>query len=338
MHSSFPQSSLQRDAARSVPLPPRADRVVEQQLGLHFRPLPPSTLQQLQHRLRALADTLRQPAPTLTAPEHGVLSQPLSESQRLHLDEHLSASYAQMIRRFEQPRETMRIVECGEPMVSLRAVLGEKVTYSDRPFVAACGSYAGKERIYWVRRELAERLKTLVGALAAIGVGVHLEDGFRPLEVQQGLYRRRLELIRSEHPDWDEDAVRLEAAAKTASAPYRAAHMSGAAVDLRLFDRQSGELLPLGNDYPVGGVATYLDFPYVTAEEWATRQLFGWSARLVGLVPYRGEDWHLSCGDGLANLESGAQEIRYGPLADFDRRNGEVQPLASHLQRLPFSE
>jgi D-alanyl-D-alanine dipeptidase len=324
------------------------DSALEQELGVSLKVLSEESLgrllQQLDAGARAALQTKWADAPV--APEQfqmrwqrEVLREPLSVAQRRRLDEALLPRYSAAIEVDEAPRLSLPLRECGEQLVHLPTLLSKhevRFSITEVPYHAACGSFAMKPRLLWCRSSVAERFVCFARACQGAGVVPHIEDVYRPKEVQAGLFRRRYGLIKEEFPTWSEKQILMETKAKTASSPFRAAHMGGAAIDVTL-RLPSGEPLPLGNAYPVGGSAAVLHFPYVTEEEWHTRALFAGLSAIAGLCPYPGEDWHVSRGDGLGALLAGETEIRFGPLAGFNLETGEPVPLAGDAIHEEFS-
>ena len=299
---------------------------------------------------------------------------PLSSVQRSRVSEILEPRYAEAIALDESPRERFQYIDCCERMVDVSALArehGVRLLLSARPFDPACGpQYGGKSRIFWARETVAARLVEALQCCNRLGLIPCIEDGFRPFAVQAGLFARRYRAIRSENPDWSADTVLAATLSKTAGAPYRAAHMAGAAIDVtfwvdpcssdsagivKLFtslqsakasERFTGYLpLPLGNDYPTGGAFTYLDCPYVNVEERMTRVIFQSLFEAFGFAVYRGEDWHISLGDAQAALLQQSDvalkapetiTVRYTALERFDPLEGSVNALAPEVQRQFF--
>ena len=283
----------------------------------------------------ALVEVLRRAAeflavsPVLPKRPDFVLADPLEKRQRAELDASYVPRYSAAFEQDELPRERMEIHECREKMVPLESGAKErglKFQLSSRPFAASCGEWAGRGRIFWTRAAVAELFYRAIGAFNAVGLMPLIEDGFRPYDVQAGLFRRRVAAVREENPQLSEAEVLREARAKTACAPYRAAHMGGAAVDFTL-RKLDGEPLDLGNPYPTGGASTVLTFPYVTWEQYCTRQMFSCISQMAGLFPYPGEDWHVSFGDGLWAIPQKTTSYRYGAIKDFSRVDGSVEPF-----------
>lgn len=303
------------------------DPRVENEVRLEWRPPSAEEHDELLSLLAGAAESLGARAPHLNIPRL-VLSSDLSKEQRLALEAYYVPRYAAALEQDEQAREAMNFDECGERMVDLRALAAKdaiRIMWSSAPFNAACGEFAGKPRIFWAREAVAECFMRLSRAYNFIGLTPHVEDAYRPPAVQEGLFRRRVKLVRKENPSLEAEQVLLEVYAKTARAPYRAAHMAGAAIDFTLREAD-GQPLDLGNPYPTGGAAAVLWFPYVTWAQYRTRALFAEVSRMAGLQPYPGEDWHVSKGDGLAAIMEGEKRVRYCALRDFNRASGEIVP------------
>ncbi len=260
-----------------------------------------------------------------------LLSHPLTLSQRKQVDDFLGSYYAQESVELQDKVTQIPIKENYEPMVFLSAIFEKHklpVSFSDIPFNPACEEWANKPRVFWTRQSLAEKLVSLGKALATVDLFLHFEDAFRPVGVQEGLFKRRIEWILKDYPEWDDSKVITEARSKTAVTPRLASHKSGAAVDITLRRFSTGEPLDLGNKYPEGGALVALDCPFVTYSQWQTRQIFANSVRMAGLEVYPGEDWHASYGDNLHAFFSG-KTAKFGPVKDFSLDNGRILEVYS---------
>jgi len=158
------------------------------------------------------------------------------------------------------------------------------------------------------------------------GYSLHMQDGFRPLGVQEGLFKRRYQMAKDSYPDWTEEDLLLEAKSKTAFTPRFASHKGGAAVDLMLKDLSTNALLDIGHEYPEGGAIVALESPFVTQNQWTARQLLRLLARDAGFVMYPFEDWHICKSDTTAAAveQEGERIAAYGPVKRFDNRTGEI--------------
>ena len=247
------------------------------------------------------------------------LERPLSsaEKQRIQPETLATAINAEV---FQQQVSKIAIQENFEALVNLRSLPEQQLawSFSDTPYHQACGDWAGKERLFYVRAALAEALVRLETMAESIGYALHFEDAFRPTGVQEGLFQRRIEMAKAQSPDLSDDDILLEAKSKTAFTPRIAAHKAGAAVDVRRRDIASNTLVDIGHEYPEGGELVRLDTPYVTREQWKNRKILAFLAQKANLAMYPYEDWHLCIGDATAAVVRGEQSARYGPIRSFD--------------------
>lgn len=258
-----------------------------------------------------------------------VLAVPLQPAQRQLVDDQETAAVADYCLSVQAEVARVPIEEDGERMVHLPTMFeaaGVRATYSHLPFHQACGAWAGKQREFSVRESFAHRLQLFGLLLNALELALHVEDAFRPVGVQEGLFARRMAWIREQHPDWTSAQMLDEARSKTAATPRLASHKAGAALDGRAADMHTGRPLDIGHDYPDGGAIVFPASPFVTADQWANRQLFQVAAGLSDLTLYVGEDWHVSYGDNLAALDASARVrpdyvARYGPIKGFARHS-----------------
>lgn len=310
-------------------------------LGLEIRTPDPNrdfiALEETLHTIRESLSKVYHYVPDYhISPPDFFLVKPLSDKQRQVINARLAKFYAQRSVSQQEVIATVPIEESFERMCFLPSLFQEAgipLSLSDLPFDKACGEWAGKRRVFWLRELVAYRLVVLGAALFKAGLSLRVEDAFRPVDVQEGLFRRRVEWILNEHPDWDWETVIKEARSKTAVTPRLASHKSGAAVDITLMRISDNSPLDLGNKYPEGGALVAIDCPFVTMEQWQTRQIFANSFRMAGFSIYPGEDWHASCGDNLAGVRDNAiiegYKARYGPIKEFSWDTGEILEVYS---------
>lgn len=110
---------------------------------------------------------------------------------------------------FRQKVASVQINECYELLVDLRkspeATAGIW-TFTDQGYHEACGEWAGKRKLFLVRKSVAEKLTELARNLLAFNIKLYFQDGFRPTGVQEGLFLRRMDMARRSHPEWaDQD-------------------------------------------------------------------------------------------------------------------------------------
>lgn len=321
-----------------------------------FKPLPgivfiePNTsrLSELHSQIEVIANKLGVQPLELQTPTMGFLPNPLSEEQEAILNQQLGPLYAQLATELQDRLTSTPVKENGEKMVFLPSLFERNklnLSLSDLPFNEACGEWAGKPRVFWTRETVADRILKCGQALDSIGIVLHLEDAFRPMGVQEGLFLRRVKMIVKKNPEWMEDWDKIwqEARSKTAICPLMAGHKSGASIDLTLRRKVDNSQLLIGNIYPEGGPKVALHYPYITQEEWSNRQLFALTMEMAGLRTYPYEDWHASCGDLSAGIAAFSTKnitpqyaAIYGPLENFDRKTGNVQPYPKEEYLKPF--
>jgi zinc D-Ala-D-Ala dipeptidase len=194
------------------------------------------------------------------------------------------------------------ILECGEPMVDLREVLALRV---DRRRADPQGRFA------LVRLALVDRLVTAQTLLPA-QLRLLVVEGFRPPWLQARYFDECVERLRREHPQRDEEWLRLTAS-RHLSPPQVAAHVTGAAVDVTLCTIDGVELA-MGT--PVNDVhdeRCHTATDAIGAQEAQNRRILVKALSSVGLVNYPTEWWHWSYGDRYWAFRTGAGAARYGP-------------------------
>lgn len=256
------------------------------------------------------------------------LDKPLESWQKQSIDSAESSKVAEVSVQMQDRLLSVPIVECYELFINLKDLFdADRATFSATTFYNECGEWGGKERQFLVRQGLGMRLLLMSDLLADQGRTIHFEDGFRPLGVQEGLFRRRLDSVKEQFPHYTKDQMLLEARSKTAITPRLASHKGGAAVDLRL--KRGGRVDDIGHEYADGGALVYLKSPFVTWEQWQNRQTLYLASRLCGLSMYIGEDWHISYGDNLSSLDDELNPrpgytAKYGPVKRIDYTTGQI--------------
>lgn len=313
---------------------------LERSYGLKFVPLPNGAIAELDEcidsmvRARSYSSSSRdldlagEEGATLYLPEL-VLQTTLDTAQVRAINTSETEAVAKFSTNIQRELLKVPIRDTFEEMQHIPTLVEDGdfiATFSSKPFHEACGLWAGRERQFWVRAKLADRLVVMGQMLNAAGVQLCFEDAFRPLGVQEGLFKRRIAWTRRDYPNWSEDRIIEEAKSKTAAIARLASHKGGAAVDATI-KTLSGNDLSFGHKYPDGGALVFPRTPFITADQWKNRQLFQVAAGLSGLTLYVGEDWHVSYGDNLAALNSMGivdplYTAQYGPIKGFSREGG----------------
>ena len=168
-----------------------------------------------------------------------------------------------------------------------------------------------------VRAEVRDRLVQAGAALPA-GLRLLIVEGYRPPILQRVYFDEYAAELRADHPDWDEERLRM-AASRYVSPPEIAPHSAGAAVDLTLCT-DDGEELDFGtriNASPEeSSGACYTGHRDLPAEARHNRAVLCAAMAGAGFVNYPTEWWHWSYGDRYWALATGAQAALYGPFSD----------------------
>lgn len=320
---------------------------LERSIDITFAPAMHDSMKRLGGELQMIASHFGQNAPDIRTPEKGFLTERLSSQQEKVLNAVLWPQYAQRYALEQSALLATPIVESRERMADLFKVLQQRdawFTYSQEPLHPACEHEGMYERVMWVRSDVAHSIAAVFRALNDIGLMGHLEFCWRPPEVQKGLFFRRVIDVARRNVKWPWERVRTVASSLTAPAPGFAGHQAGAAVDWTLRERSPDvgkqPFLDGGIIYPEGGAVSNEHFPYLTFDQFRTRLIFLFCAEMGRLKTLPTETWHISRGDrGMAEGRTPVRQAIYGPIREFDRTSGEVEPYdTADIDRWFFSD
>jgi len=236
-------------------------------------------------------------------------------------------------RKIEYPTE-----ECGEPMVALGPAAqdaGVEVSFSRRPHAD------GGRRMFYLREGLVDGFLGVAREMARRRWVLHVEDGFRSLEMQRGLARQAhtfdvvLQRVRWEMDGraLDPDLLFRRLSGLIALRPKLGGHMSGSAIDVSAFER-GGKEIDRGATYLEMSERTPMDSPFVCEEARRNRERITAAFKQFGFTAYPYEFWHYSQGDVSGQILGGTGgPARYGPV-DFDEADGRVRPIEDPLAPL----
>ncbi len=308
------------------------DSAQEEESEIAFRDPKKHELDGLMSDLELAADCMGKSVPTVCLPKKGFLVEPLTQEQRMFIEKNLGPVYAQTNVMHQKELLDIPIKECGDKMIAVKSTMERAkidVEYSKKPFHDACREYAQKQRIWYVREQVAYKLVSTFLVFNKINICPQYEDVFRPEAVQFGLLLRRVVALARQFRDWNKEEVYMVAQSLTASIPGLAGHQAGAAVDFTLLDKESRQPLDMGNAYAEGSPICAIHCPYVTGEQFIARMKFYHVMRMGGFKLLPTENWHGSFGDrGLGIDDDTPTHAIYGPIVDFVRNTGNIIPYA----------
>jgi hypothetical protein len=173
-----------------------------------------------------------------------------------------------------------------------------------------------------------------------------VEDGFRSLLMQQSLGRRpevfdavlktTMWELGGELPSPEFMLKRV--AAVIAIRPKVGTHMSGSAIDISVFDAETGEEIDRGAPYLEMSEVTPMASPFVSRCARENREQITAIMERHGFVAYPFEFWHYNSGDCYGEFLTGnGKPGRYGAI-HFDQASGTITPVADPDELLQPTE
>jgi D-alanyl-D-alanine dipeptidase len=213
------------------------------------------------------------------------------------------------------------IEECGEPMASLiEAADGLEVQFSTSKINHI------HPRVFFCREGLIEGFRAIARAMNDRGWVLKVEDGYRSPEMQraQSHNPRHFDLI-LKNTIWelggaipDPELMLRRMGAIIALRARVGTHVSGSAIDISVFDRETGAEIERGGPYIEISARTPMASPFISANQKKNREAIQALMASHGWIAYPWEFWHFSRNDSYAeSLLNTGRAGRYGPI-DFD--------------------
>lgn len=207
------------------------------------------------------------------------------------------------------------IKECGEQLVNLASWKeGFQIDFS-RKQIANRSVHFSKirltiaEKLIQARQLLPEQFDFLI------------KECYRPPETQEKSFINVLEYVKKKYDTLTEDQQYTEAC-KICAPLDVAPHPTGAAVDLTLIDKHTGEEIDMGTTYNATPIdtnnATFLNATNISKEAQRTRSILKEVLCAVGLVNYEPEWWHWSYGDKYWAFQTSQEYAIYGIVRESD--------------------
>jgi D-alanyl-D-alanine dipeptidase len=212
------------------------------------------------------------------------------------------------------------IVDNGEPLVDLRET-NQELTFSD-----GCFPYVR----YSVAKALEEATRHLPDHLE-----LRVFSALRTIEQQAEMYWGNYNRAKEAHPNWPESVLRKMTNRFFAPPDSKAppGHCTGAAVDVGIFERKSGQALDMRAPLEgwKGAPTAVEGLDPVSAEN---RRLLCYVMHSTGLSNCRDEFWHWSYGDSAWAVRMGEKVACYGAI---DPPVGATRVIGDKVQLHPYN-
>ncbi len=183
----------------------------------------------------------------------------------------------------------IEVKDCCEPLVDLALMCPELV-------IDLAPDLNGKKRKAVLRKSVAEMVCKAKSYLPA-GMTFIIGDAWRPQEIQEDILRSFEVRFKNQHPEWSHARVieEVDNYAAPSSGKFVSGHMTGAAVDLRLW--RNGRKVPLKSkslSYQENALPDKVKLPEYLRRN---RQIMFDALEKAGLSHAKTEYWHWSYGD-----------------------------------------
>jgi D-alanyl-D-alanine dipeptidase len=256
------------------------------------------------------------------------------KARRADWAEQMEQGYAMVEKLLAFPVE-----ECGERFASLpetAADAGVEMLFSTTKIAG------NLDRIYFMRESLAHEVVEIGREMNDRGWVLKIEEGFRTLEMQGQLVRKPEvfdAILRK--CIWENggeippvEMVTRRAIVMVANIPKIGSHMSGSAIDISVFQRDSGDEVWRGNAYLEISERTPMRSPFIAPQDLGNRLAITAMMESHGFMHFPFEFWHYNKGDAGGHILTGnPAPCRYGPV-HWDPQTNEVTPVTDPMEPL----
>jgi D-alanyl-D-alanine dipeptidase len=238
---------------------------------------------------------------------------------------------------------TYPVEECGENLRSMIQAADEAKV----EVLFSTSKIAGDlDRVFFLREKLILNFLDAAREMNRRGWILKIEDGFRTLEMQTALSRKpnvfdailksTMWELNGEKPTPEFLLKRLSVL--TATRPKVGTHMSGSAIDISVWNRDTGEEIERGGPYLEMSELTPMQSPFVSPEALENRNAITEIMQQSGFIAYPFEFWHYNSGDAYGEfLTKTGKPARYGAI-HLDQKTGESTPVADPDEALQTPE
>lgn len=235
------------------------------------------------------------------------------------------------------------VEESGEGFASLE----QAAESSGVDMLFSTSKIAGNlERVFFMRESLVEDVMAIGRDMNKRGWVLKIEDGFRSLEMQRSLVRKPEVFDAILHKCiWEQggeipsvEFVFRRAIVMVANIPKIGTHMSGSAIDISVFQQDSGEEVWRAGPYLEMSERTPMRSPYIDKQDLRNRLEITEMMESHGFMHFPFEFWHYNKGDAGAHILTGnPAPAEFGPV-NWDPNTNSVTRVANLMDPLnPFS-
>lgn len=237
------------------------------------------------------------------------------EMERVYWSGKMEEAYAFMMRV-----QQFRLSDCGEVMVDLREAVadaGVEVWFSDAPFAQTM------KRLFYLRCGLIQKFLAAASEMNQRGWVMKVEDAYRTPEMQKALQRSpalfdsllKTVLWETKGDVLDAEFVFRRLLAMIAFCPVVGTHIGGSALDISVYQLETGEEVDRGAPYLTFNIKTPMASPYISDQARKNRRDISILMKRHGFVDYPWEFWHYNQQDAYhAVLVNDDGIARYGPV------------------------
>ncbi len=252
-------------------------------------------------------------------------------ARRAYWTEQMELGYKMVEQLIEFP-----VDECNEGFASISAeaeAAGVEMLFSTSKIAGDL------DRIFYIRESLVKDVIAIGRAMNDRDWVLKVEEGFRSLEMQSMLVRKP-EVFDAilQKCIWESggeippvEFIFRRAIVMVANVPKIGTHMSGSAIDISVFHRDSDREVWRGGPYLEMSERTPMQSPYINDDELQNRIEITELMEAHGFMHFPFEFWHYNKGDAGDHILNGnSAPARYGPV-NWDPQTNEVSPIADPL-------
>ncbi len=238
---------------------------------------------------------------------------------------------------------TYPVEECGENLSSMIDAAADAKLEVEFSTSEIAGDL---NRIFFLRDGLIPKFLAAAREMNERGWVMKVEDGFRTLEMQTTLSRKpnvfdailksTMWELKGEKPTPEFMLKRLSVL--TATRPKVGTHMSGSAIDISVFDRDTRVEINREGPYLEMSELTPMQSPFASPQALENRNTITDIMTRSGFTAYPFEFWHYNSGDAYDEfLNKTGKPGRYGAI-HLNQETGESTPVADPDEALQTPE